>query len=290
MPGDRTGNAALAVGDAVDWAATPLPDAWPDRLRLSRPRDLVRLARHLFARRRRVELPPDLPGADLLPPYLRQEFHRLPNGNYSKRIVRGYSRGFDVSMLGRTHAARADIARRLAGCRAVLDVGSGAGGLAAALVAAGVPEVWGLEPSPYLLQEAARRHPTVRFVQGLAERIPFPARRFDGAGVCFVFHELPPRVADRAFADLHRVLAPRAPLVVVEPSPLQFRPRELGRFLAGAGVAGLYYWLLALAVYEPYAARWHRRDVAASLDAAGFDLREDAIGMPFRTIVAVRRP
>ena len=192
-------------------------------------------------------------------------------------------------MLGRARQARRDIARRLASCRAVLDVGCGSGGLAGELLAAGVPEVWGLDPSPYLLREAAQRHPQVRLVQGLAERNPCPARRFDGAGACFVFHELPPQAGDEALAELHRVLVPQAPLVLVEPSPLQFRPRDLWRFLVRGRLSGLYFWLLAETAYEPFAAAWHARAVRSGLDAHGFDLQLDQIGMPLRTIVAIRR-
>jgi ubiquinone/menaquinone biosynthesis C-methylase UbiE len=274
----------------IDWSSARLPDAWPDRLRLGRPRDALVLLGRLFGRRRPVEVPETLPGADTLPEYLRQEFHHLPNGNYSKRIVAGYTRAFDALMLGRTRRARGEIARRLAGCGRVLDVGCGAGDLAGALVAAGVAEVWGIDPSPYLLAEAARRHPRVRLVQGLAERMRFHDGRFDGAGACFLFHELPPRAGDEALAELRRVLAPGARLVIVEPSPLQFRPRQLVRFARERGVTGLYFWLLARAVYEPFAAAWHRRDVPAWLDAHGFDLVEDENGVPLRLLSATRRP
>src|SRR5262245_40642239 len=132
MSAERTGNAAVSLsGDdrsAVDWATVSLPDAWPDQLRLLHPRDLRVFLGRLFGPRRRVEGPAMLPGRKELPEYLLQEFHQLPNGNYSKRIVRGYVRGFDVMMLGRARRARADMARRLASCRAVLDVGCGSGG------------------------------------------------------------------------------------------------------------------------------------------------------------------
>lgn len=275
--------------DTVDWSAIALPDAWPDRLRLLRPGDLLAFLRRVFGRRRRVEVPDELPGGAALPEYLRQEFHHLPNGNYSKRIVRGYARGFDVLMLGRSTRARRSIAERLAGCRSVLDLGCGSGGVSRALVAAGVPEVYGLDPSPYLLREAAGRVPGVRFVQGLAERNPFPDASFDGVGACFVFHEIPTAEGDVALDELRRVLVPGGTLVLVEPSPLQFRPRELLRFLRGAGVAGLYFWFLALTVYEPFAAAWHRRHVGAWLERHGFTLVEDAVGVPLRTIVATRR-
>ncbi len=293
MLGERTGGAATTASTIdpapFDWATASLPDAWPDRLRLRRPGDLARFARRLLGRRRPVEVPSALPGADALPAYLRQEFHHLPNGNYSKRIVRGYARSFDLLMLGRSQRARRAIASRLAACRTVLDVGCGAGGLAGALVEAGVPEVWGLDASPYLLREAARKHPRVRLVQGLAERMHFADARFEGAGACFVFHELPPRAGDAALAEVRRVLAPGGLLVLVEPSPLQFRPRQLARFARANGIVGLYFWLLARLVYEPFAAAWHRRDLRTWLDTGGFDVCEDVAGVPLRLVTARRR-
>lgn len=293
MSPERTPASSDASADArdnIDWRTAPLPGGWPDHLNLASPRDLAILLKRLFGRRRRVEIPAGLPGADRLPAYLRHEFHHLPNGNYSKRIVFGYSRYFDLIMLGRTQRARVAIAQRLSECRATLDVGCGAGELAGTLLATGVPEVWGLDPSPFLLREAARRHPGARFVQGIAETTGFPAARFDGAGICFVLHELPTRAADRALAELHRILTPGGKLVIAEPSPLQFRPPELVRFARSHGVVGLYFWLLARVMYEPFAAEWHRRDVGTWLDAHGFDLCADEPGMPIRLMSAIRRP
>ena len=201
----------------------------------------------------------------------------------------GYTRWFDVTMLGRTRRARTELARRLRSCRTVLDLGCGGGELAGALVAAGVAEVWGIDPSPYLLHEAARRHASVRFVQGIAEATGFPNEHFDGAGACFVFHELPPRAADRALVELRRILAPGATLAIAEPSPLQFDLREVGRHIRRHGILGLYFWLVTRAVYEPFVAGWHCRDLHQWLEAGGFELDTDEIGMPIRLVSATRR-
>ena len=43
----------------------------------------------------------------MLPPYLLQEFHGMPNGYYSSTVAAGYARGFEVVMLGRMRALRA---------------------------------------------------------------------------------------------------------------------------------------------------------------------------------------
>lgn len=274
----------------IDWASVELPDGWPDRLDLRRPQDLARFVTSVFGRRRRVELPPGMPGADTLPDYLRLEFHHLPNGNYSKRIVDGYLRWIDVMMLGRMRRAWAAIAARLRGAQVALDAGCGSAGLAGALVDAGVPEVWAIDPSPYMLREAALRHRTVRLVQAVVEDTGFPAASFDAAGACFLFHELPPPIAERALAELHRVLRPGAPLVIVEPSAMQFRPRDVRRFVRRHGALGLYFWAMTVVVHEPYVRGWHACDVRAWLDRHGFDLRDDDVRMPMRLVHAVRRP
>lgn len=282
--------AAVIVSDpiTVDWSRIPLPDAWPDELDLRRPTHVVAYLRGWLGRRRQVVVPRDLPGAEWLPAYLRQEFHNLPNGVYSKRQAEAYAHWFDRVMLGHTLEARARLAAALADCRATLDLGCGSGGLAAAMLAAGIPEVWGLDASPYLLRIAAHRLPGVRFVQGLAERTGFPAGRFDGVGACFLFHELPAPAADAVLAEIYRILAPGGHLVIAEPSPTQFRVRDRRRFLRRHGWRGAYFALMAWWVYEPFVGGWHRRDVSAWLAAAGFRVLGDDVGMPLRFIHAVR--
>src|SRR5437868_2611704 len=110
------------------WALIELPDAWPDLLDLRRPRDLWRfLTKVLLRRLSRVRLPPGLPLNVALPEYLLLEFHNLPNGNYSKKVTRGYSTGFDLVMLGEMRRARRAMAQAMKGCNAVLDVGCGGG-------------------------------------------------------------------------------------------------------------------------------------------------------------------
>jgi ubiquinone/menaquinone biosynthesis C-methylase UbiE len=273
---------------AVDWSAATLPDAWVDRIDLRSLTGWVAYGRSWIGPRRKVQLPPDLPGGHRLPAYLRQEFHHLPNGVYSKRHADGYARWFDRLMLGRTVAARARLAGELAGAQAALDVGCGTGGLAAAMEAAGIPEVWALEPSPYLLQLASARHPRVRFVQGIVEDTGFPDARFAGVGACFLFHELPPRAADAALDELRRILVPGGRLVIAEPSPLQFHRGEWRTLLRRSGRLGLYFFLVANWMHEPFVQGWHRRDVASWLASHGFRLVGDETGMPIRFLSAVR--
>lgn len=273
---------------AVDWSTAALPDAWVDEIDLGTAAGWIAYVRGWMGPRRKVRFPDDLPGAERLPAYLRQEFHHLPNGVYSKRHADGYARWFDRLMLGRTVAARARLAAELAGAAATLDVGCGTGGLAAAMLAAGVPDVWGLEPSPYLLQLASARHPRVRFVQGIVEDTRFPTARFDGVGACFLFHELPPRAADAALDEIRRILVPGGRLVIAEPSPLQLHRRDWRQLVRRSGRLGLYFFLVANWMHEPFVQGWHRRDLPSWLAAHGFRLTADEAGMPIRFLSAVR--
>ena len=272
----------------VDWASIALPDAWPDRLDLRRPSHLATYVRRWLGARRKVELPLDLPGVERLPAYLRQEFHHLPNGVYSKRHADGYARWFDRVMLGHMARVRARVAAELAGCRAALDAGAGTGALAGALQAAGIAEVWGLEPSPYLLQLAAARHRGVRFVQGVVEHAGFARARFNGVGACFLFHELPPRIADAALDEIRRILVPGGRLAFAEPSPVQLRADDWRGLLRRGGRGGVYFALLARVMHEPFVDGWHRRDVAAWLAGRGFRVVVDDPGVPVRVVSAVR--
>jgi len=271
-----------------DWASIELPPTWTDALSLRRPDVIARVLHGFFGEAARVRLPPGVPAGDRLPPYVLQSFHRMPNGYYSRNWVRGYATGFETSMLGRMPAARVRLAGWLRGAQRALDLGCGAGGLAGALLDAGVPEVIGLDPSPYLLREAARRHRTARFVQGLAESTGFPDGCFDAAGVCFVLHELPADVAARALRELARLLVAGARLAIVEPSAVQRREWRPWRLVREGGLAALYFAALARAVYEPCLGAWHGCDAEALLRDAGFVLEHDDSGIPFRFLLARR--
>lgn len=267
---------------AVDWKHVELPATWPDQSGLRRL-----LANALRRKRARVVLPDALPHTDPIPKYVLQEFHNLPNGNYSHRITAGYARGFDHAMLGMLRGERHRIAQALSGARCALDLGCGAGHLAAALRDAGIGEVWGLDPSPYLLKLAAQRAPDIRWVQGVGEDSGLPEAHFDAVGVCFVLHEIPPAYLRRLFAELRRITRPGARLVVVEPSPLQWHQGALP-LLRRWGWRGVYFRWMALRMFEPFADAWHRFDVHAELAGHGFIVRRDEIGCPFRVFVAER--
>lgn len=274
-----------------DWHSEELPPSWPDKAWFSTWLGSLMLLLYAvvssLGRRRAVNLSPELPGSGELPGYLLQEFHGMPNGYYSRRLAADYPRGFEIAMLGRMRGARQRIAEQLRGCGSVLEVGAGAGLLASELVASGVRDVWGLDACAYSVQVAARATPGARFAQGLAERLPFSDARFDGAAACFVFHELPYDRATDALHELGRVLRPGGLLSITEPSPAHLR-RSWWSLLSRLQLSAIYYRLLSVAVYEPYLDSWLDRDLQGSLVEAGFEILEEAQGVPFHTVVARR--
>lgn len=272
----------------IDWAQQALPDAWPDRLDLRKPWNLARFLKAIvWDKPSPVRLPSGLVGAERIPRYILQEFHNLPNGNYSKKVTRGYAKGFDLMMLGQLHRARAELAQRIGPVSRALDIGCGAGHTAGALARAGVQEVWGLDPSPYLLQYAASLYPEVRFCQGVAEQLHFPDASFDAASACFVFHEIPPRYGDQALTELQRILRPGATLALIEPDALHMRG-NIADVWRNLGLRGLYFKLMARRVHEPFVDSWHKRDKRAWLAEHGFELLEDRQGCPYQFLVARR--
>lgn len=274
--------------EVPDWANLPLPDSWADQLKLWRPWDLLKLLRRVMAKRQRVQLPAGMPGHELLPKYVLQEFHHLPNGNYSKQLTHGYITGFDRLMLGTMRAARVQLAERLRDCSSALDVGTAGGRTAAALKTQGVADVWGLDPSPYLLQHAARRFPEVNFVQGTAEQTPFADGRFEGVVACFVLHELPPKQVGVALHEFARITRPNGLLAICEPSAEQLDMR-FWPLLRKHGWRGVYFNWLARLVHEPFVRAWHRLDLHRALEDAGFHCISDEEHFPSRMVLARRK-
>jgi ubiquinone/menaquinone biosynthesis C-methylase UbiE len=266
---------------APDWNTIALADTWPDQLNFRSWHGWRELLRAFLGKERRpVVLPEGGFALQAVPKYLLQEFHNLPNGNYSSRFSRGYITGFDIAMCGHMQIARGWIANRLHSCEQVLDVGTAGGRTAAAIKQAGVKRVWGLDPSPYLLRHAAKDHPHIEFIPGLAEDLPFADQSLDGIALCFVLHEIPPKYIQQALAEFARVLKPGGKLVIAEPSHEQLEPLHLRELLRTSGWSKLYFKVLAARVYEPFVDAWHKLDKPEILAAAGFTAIEALPGMP----------
>ena len=98
----------------------------------------------------------------------------------------------------------------------VLDVGCGTGRLAAALHDRG-SRVWGVDPSPEMVQAAKNRGVNAKVAR--AEQLPFKEGWFERAALWLTVHLLD---RPRAFAELRRVLAVDARVVIATFDPSHF--------------------------------------------------------------------
>lgn len=148
----------------------------------------------------------------------------------------------------------------------LLDVGGGSGRAAAALTG---PEITVVDASVGMLARASE----VRGLSGVAGdagRLPFRDGTVDAITIVDAFHHLPDH--DAALREAARVLAPGGALVIREFDPTH----PLGRVL----VAAEHAFGMASRFHAP-------ADLAAALDAAGFDPRIVERGFGY-TVVGVR--
>lgn len=95
--------------------------------------------------------------------------------------------------------------------RMVLDLAAGTGKLTAGLVTLG-HDVVAVEPLEQMIRQLMSSLPSVCAVMGVAERLPFADASVDAAVVAQAFHWLD---AERAFAELARVLRPEGALALM---------------------------------------------------------------------------
>lgn len=267
------------------WRDVELPESWPDNL----SKNILRVFYKVFGKKvEKVKLPDQLPGAEKIPKYVLQEFHSLPNGNYSKKITAGYARSFDATMFNTTKHQRKAMAERFANAEVGLDLGCGGGQMANALIQAGVKEVWGIEPSPYLIQIAAKTYPELRLLQGVAEDIPLPDESVDVVSACFLFHEIPPRYSAQVLREVSRVLKPGGSLFFIEPSPTHML-QSTWQVFKSHGLKGLYFKIMAHLLNEPFIMAWHKCNVPEWLAEGGLTIYEDNDSMPLRTVLAKKK-
>jgi SAM-dependent methyltransferase len=117
--------------------------------------------------------------------------------------------------------------------RSVLEVGTGPGRLAAALHERGC-RVWAIDASAEMLEQARANVPAqVGLKQARAEALPFKDAWFERAVMRMTVHLLD---RPRAFAELHRVLAPVGRLVIATHDPATFEDGWLARFFPSVPV------------------------------------------------------
>jgi ubiquinone/menaquinone biosynthesis C-methylase UbiE len=85
----------------------------------------------------------------------------------------------------------------------LLDAACGPGTLAAAAAVRGASVV-GIDLAPGMVELASERHPSLRFLQGDVEHLPFEDGSFDAVVAGFLLHHVPD--PDRAVAELARAL------------------------------------------------------------------------------------
>lgn len=136
----------------------------------------------------------------------------------------------------------------------LLDLGGGTG-LVAELLDGPWAEVVVFEPDARKVAYGRARRPGLRFVEGLAEQLPFPDAAFDRAMALVSLHHMHDQPA--ALREVRRVLRPGAVLVLHELDPTQKLTRHLR-------------WL-EHRVHGPGATHFvGPAELRAMLDAAGF--------------------
>jgi len=95
----------------------------------------------------------------------------------------------------------------------ILDVAAGTGTSSAALARSGA-EVIALDFSAGMVAEGRRKHKKIEFIEGDAERLPFPDNQFDAVTISFGLRNV--NDPKQALAEMFRVLKPGGRLVVCE--------------------------------------------------------------------------
>lgn len=134
----------------------------------------------------------------------------------------------------------------------ILDIGGGTGVVAELVAPRSI--VFVLEPDPRKIQHGHYERPRFGFIEGSAEKLPFPDRYLDRALMLLSFHHV--RGQEQALRELRRVLVPGGRVVMQEFSPTEG---------AGKWVRRLERGLMRqdVAFHEPAA-------LAAMLEQAGF--------------------
>ncbi len=112
-----------------------------------------------------------------------------------------------------------DLIAPVSGAR-LLDVGGGTGA-ATERFAIGCAEMVVLEPDRRKVAEGRRLRPAIRFVEGHAEGIPFPAGTFDRVTSVVAFHHMGNQ--ERALEEMRRVLRDSGRIVLWPSVPMDRR-------------------------------------------------------------------
>lgn len=173
-------------------------------------------------RRQREGVHGDVNGeGESLPRYYRQNFHFQTGGYLSTRSASLYDFQVEALFAGTADAMRRRaympiakfLARSKRGNATLLDVGAGTGRFVS-FVKSVRPEVKAIAldlSEPYLARARRRAQKMGHAIETLAapaEKIPLPDKSVDIVTSIYLFHELPPKIRERAAAEIARVLKP----------------------------------------------------------------------------------
>jgi ubiquinone/menaquinone biosynthesis C-methylase UbiE len=283
-----------------DWRNIEAGYYAPPADRLGKPLEEIRRALDFFADLTAVEqrrhgghkerVLTDAP-AGKYPTYYLQKFHFQTDGYLSDASAKRYDHQVEVLFGGGAAAMRrqalvplkralaGNFVSRRGGVR-LLDVACGTGRFLRE-VKANYPRlhVTGLDLSPHYLCVARRElapWSRTRFVEGLAEAMPFADREFDVVTCIYLFHELPPRIRRAVVAEIRRVLRPGGTLIFVDSLQTGDEPDYDGTLE-----------LFPVAFHEPYYESYLREDLDR-LWSPGFTPGE-RIPAYFSKVVSYRR-
>ena len=130
-------------------------------------------------------------------------------------VARHYDRMNNVLSAGNAVLWRSAMVRAVApqAGERILDVAAGTGTSSAALARSGA-EVIALDFSAGMVAEGRRKHKKIEFVEGDAERLPFPDNHFDAVSISFGLRNV--NEPKTALAEMFRVLKPGGRVVVCE--------------------------------------------------------------------------
>ncbi len=158
-----------------------------------------------------------------------------------------------------------DFAARVAGKGEVCDVGCGPGHIARRLRDHGA-DVFGLDISEGMLEEARRRNPGIVFRAGDLTALDIVDGGLAGIVAFYAIVNVPEASLPRIFGEMHRVLAPSGLLLLAFHAGREVVPV---RELCGLSVELDFFF------HDPDA-------VCALLEAAGFDIEERRVRAPYQ--------
>jgi len=144
-----------------------------------------------------------------------------------------------------------------------LEIGCGYGRLTP-WIAKHSDQHYAIDPESFLLKNAEKLYPNVRFYQAKAQKLPFPDKYFDFCVSWTVLQHIPPKQFIKAVAEIKRVCTPEATIILVE---------GVGNLISDLGI----YWEHTLeewtALFSPWELIWQKeRKLEASYKSVAHGL------------------